>query len=200
MFLNALSEDHKSLEYLQFSLRSAKDIFKKGGHVTRVYKDQVFRLHYDNRRLIQIPDNFDESIFDLSKTLLDSKPVKSIEESRNLRNISKIHKIKLYNKETTALSSNTYKDYSDLAIRNFIKGLLSEPRLYNLDDSLKTYSDIIEFINGYKGSKKITKSSISHLKNRKMVFKPVPRTKETLEFVKYVKGKYKDFNEEDFLA
>lgn len=200
MFLNVLSKNDKSLEYIQFSLRSAKDIFKKGGHVTPVYKDQVFRLHYDNRRLIQIPNNFNEQNFDLSQILLDSLPVKSVEESGNLRSISKIHKSKLYNRETSGLSGNTYKDYTDLAIRNFIKGLLSEPRLYNLDDSLKTYSDIIEFINGYKKSKKITKSSISHLKNRKMVFKSVPHTKETLEFVKYVKTKYKNFDEKSFLV
>jgi hypothetical protein len=157
-------------------------------------------LHYDNRRLIQIPNNFNEQNFDLSQILLDSLPVKSVEESGNLRSISKIHKSKLYNRETSGLSGNTYKDYTDLAIRNFIKGLLSEPRLYNLDDSLKTYSDIIEFINGYKKSKKITKSSISHLKNRKMVFKSVPHTKETLEFVKYVKTKYKNFDEKSFLV
>ena len=199
-FIDLLSKEDKSIEYIQSSLRSAKDIFKQGGHVTPLYKDQVFRLHYDNRRVIQIPDNLKGKPYDLSKTLLDSLPVEDKEFCSNLRRVSKLHKNKIYNRETSQLSGNIYKNYTDLAVRNFVKGLVSEPKMFNLDDRLKTYADIIDFIKGYKDNKRITKQSISNLKNRKLIFKSVPRTPETLDFVEYVKKTFENFDVDSFLA
>ena len=72
--------------------------------------------------------------------------------------------------------------------------------MFNLDDRLKTYADIIDFIKGYKENKKITKQSISNLKNRKLIFKSVPRTPETLDFVEYVKKTFENFDVDSFLA
>lgn len=230
MFLDVLSKEDKSIEYIQFSLRSAKDIFKKGGHVTPVYKDQVFRLHYDNRRVIQTDKKLKGKPYDLSKTLLDSLPVESKEVCANLRKVSKLHKTKIYNRETSKLSGNIYKSYIDLAIRNFVKGLVSEPKMYSLDDRLKNYADIIDFVEGYKkekeerekgiekemekvegyknvkvikkekemGYKRLTKQSISNLKNRNMIFKTVPKTPETLAFVEYVKKTFEHFDVDKF--
>jgi hypothetical protein len=57
---------------------------------------------------------------------------------------------------------------------------------------------VIEFIKGFDNKIKISKQSISNLKSRKMIFKTVPRSKETLKFIDYVKRKYKDFNDEEF--
>ena len=198
-FLDVLSKEDKSLEYIQFSLRSAKDIYVKGGHVTSVYKDQIYRLHYDNRRLIQTPEKFEGEPYDLSKTLLDSVPVRSKEVSLNLRNVSKMHKVKIYNKNTSGLNSNIYKDYTDLAIRNFIKCLVTGENLFNLDNRLKTYSDIINFIKSYKPNKNITKQSISNLKNRKVPFKSIPLTSDTVDFANYIKRTFENFDIEGFL-
>lgn len=56
MFAHTIStQGDKSMTYVQNSLRSSKQIFEKGGHATTVYKDQTFRLRYDNRRLIIDP-------------------------------------------------------------------------------------------------------------------------------------------------
>ena len=52
LFKNILKSKDKFFEYTRKSLRSAKDIFNKGGHVTTILKDQVFRLYHDNRRSI----------------------------------------------------------------------------------------------------------------------------------------------------
>lgn len=196
MFKEILSTDEKSLEYVQSSLRSAKDIYKDGGHVTMIYKDQLFRLQYDNRRKIVVPEGL-ESNTDFSSILLDSNPVLNAEESKNLRYISKLHKSRLYNKSSNILSGNKYKDYSDLAVRNFIKGLLSDPPKYNLP-SQSNYTDIIRFIKQFDSEIKVTKQSISNLKNRKTILKNVPRTKETLQFIEYVKTKYPNFDEKAF--
>jgi len=198
LFKDILKRDDKSLEYVQSSLRSAIDLYKEGGHVTMVYKDQIFRLQYDNRRIILLPKKY-ENTTDFSGILLDSNPVPNKEYSKNLRYLSKLHKQRLYNKHSSTLTGNKYKNYTDLAIRNFIKGLLSDPPKYKLDKYLN-YSEIIDFIKAFDDKAKVSKQSISNLKNRKMILKPVPRTKETVEFVEYIKTKFRNFDENDFLA
>lgn len=32
-------------------------MYKHGGHVTMIYRDQQFRMHFDNKGVIQIPSN-----------------------------------------------------------------------------------------------------------------------------------------------
>jgi hypothetical protein len=195
-FREVLGRDDKTMEFAQTSFRSALDIYKGGGHVTKVYKDQVFRLMFDNRRIIQ-----DSGLgkIDASKVLLDSKPVPDAETSRSLRAMSKMYKQRTYNKESSIRSGNKYKDYTELAVRNFIKGLLSKPVMYNLEGTLNSYTEIIEFIKEYDNNIKVSKQSISNLKNRKMIFKSVPRTKDTLRFVEYVKSKIERFDDRNFL-
>lgn len=198
MFKEALAGE-KNLEYVQRSLRSAKEIFKYGGHVTATFTDHKFRLVFDNRRLIV--DNGEN--FDVSKVLLDSVPLKDITEAENLRYISKLHRTRTYSKLNNSLSGNKYKDYIDLAIRNFVKGLLSDPVKYNLNKAkleLKSYNDIIKYIKDFDDKKvfKISKSSISNLKGRNMIFKTVPRTKDTERFVNYIKVKFPEFDDKSF--
>ena len=202
LFKEVLKSEEKSIEFIQSSLRSALDLYKKGGHVTMNYRDQIFRLHYDNRRLIKELDNIDN--IDFSSILLDSDPLEDVKHCGTLRYLGKLHKQSLYNKTSSALTGNRYKDYTDLAIRNFIKGLLSNPVKYNLDNNLDNnltdYTEIIDFVKGFNPKMKITKPSISNLKNRKMIFKSVPRTKETIKFVEYVKTKYKLFDDISFFT
>jgi hypothetical protein len=121
-------------------------------------------MHYDNRRLI-IDASTD--LQDFSNSLLDSKPVRNVDEAINLRTISKITKTGLYSKETSVINTNTYKTYEDLAVRNFIKALLSNPPKFNLNGSeLNSYQKIIDFIQGYNPRIKYTIKSISNLKCR----------------------------------
>jgi hypothetical protein len=136
--------------------------------------------------------------------LLDSNPVPNKDISKTLRSLSKLHKQRVYHKYTSTLTGSKYRSYTDLAIRSFIKALLSNPPKYNLrfnnEGGLSSYSEIIDFIKSFDSEAKISKTSISNLKNRKMVFKTVPRTKDTIEFVKHVKTKYKDFNDKEFFV
>ena len=57
LFNKTLAGKKKYFEFTRKSLRSAKDIFQKGGHVLATYKDQMFRLFFDNRRKIIEPMN-----------------------------------------------------------------------------------------------------------------------------------------------
>jgi hypothetical protein len=58
------TERNKNIEFIQTGLRSANDIFKKGGHMIATYKDRSFSLEYDNKRCI----------IDKGTGILDSKP------------------------------------------------------------------------------------------------------------------------------
>ena len=183
------------MEYVQSRLRSASDIYKQGGHVTPVYRDQLFRMHYDNRRLIVEPEkpaDFDN----FNNCLLDSKPVRNVNEALNLRFISKISKAGLYSKQTRGGGvSNTYKTYEDLAVRNFLKGLLADPPKFNLNrDDLNSQKKILEFLESYHPSIKYTLSGLSNLRNRPIKWKSVPQTPQTDAFINYVKAKFKEFD------
>jgi hypothetical protein len=84
VFTDTFKSDDKTLEYIQSRLRSATDIYKHGGHVTMVYRDQLFRMHYDNKRVL-----VDDRLGLTEEVLLDSKPLQNISQGENLRFISK---------------------------------------------------------------------------------------------------------------
>jgi hypothetical protein len=59
VFSDTLQSETKSIaiEFILSRLRSATDIFKKGGHVTMVYRDrdQQFRMPFYNKRVLEVP-------------------------------------------------------------------------------------------------------------------------------------------------
>lgn len=191
-FIEAMEGD-KQFEFIQKSLREGNEMYKKGGQVTMIYKERDFNLRYDNRRLI---------IENKDQKLLDSAPLPDIKEGRVLRELGKITNEKVFNKMMTKRGGKTYKTVLDSAVRTFIKGLLAEDPLFGLENykkDFKSYNDIVLFIKGC-GVKdtRLTKSSISNLKHRKLKIKLVDRTEEIEEFVSNVKNKLPLFKEKDF--
>jgi hypothetical protein len=183
----------KEFEFIQQSLRGGNEIYKQGGQVIMQYKERSFKLFYDNRR---------EIIEDSDSTLLDSKPLQSVSKGKEFRELVKVTDEKVYNKVLTKRGNKTYKNVLESAVRTFIKGLLQEKPLFGLEiyrDKFKTYRDIINFVKDCGvTSIRLTNSSISHLKNRKINIKLVDRTDEIEEFVKKLKSKLPMFREEDF--
>src|SRR3954454_24829960 len=100
----------KYFNFLTSRLRSAKEIYLKGGHVTMIYSDQIYRLMFDNKRVILDKD--------LNVTLFESKPLKNVEEGKMLRYISKLPKTSSYSKMSGCGSNNLYKSNEELMIRN----------------------------------------------------------------------------------
>jgi hypothetical protein len=47
-----IMKEKRAIEFVQTSLRGAKDVYEKGGHVTMSYRDQSYRLVYDNKRKV----------------------------------------------------------------------------------------------------------------------------------------------------
>lgn len=186
MFLNKI-KGNKEINFIQKQLRSGKDIFKKGGNVTDILSDRTFRLFYDNKRFI---------IEDINKTLLESKPLNTVQEGDLLRYISKLPKTSFYAKNMSVSKSLVYKNKLDVAIRNFIKALFKNELNLN-SNAFECYGDIIKYLKDFDKEFSITENSISQLKRRGDFIK-VPRTNDTELFAEYVKFKFEFFNDKDF--
>jgi hypothetical protein len=201
-FKNTLKSPEKIFEYTRKTLRSAKDIFDKGGHVTTIIKDQNFRLIHDNRRNIIHKGILPKGCVDLSNKLLDSKPLLDMDHCKTLRFLSKFPFSLPYNKNNTNRGQTRYKTHIEIAVRNFIKAYYSTNNKFGLlGNEFKFTTDLITFINGITSTKELRLSvySISKLKNRRMIFRPVPPTNENIRFCKMVKMKYPQFRDDLFL-
>ena len=201
-FISTLKTEHKTLEFIQSRLRTASDIYKKGGQVTMEHRDQLFRMHYDNRRVL----NWEPTIPSSLEVFIDSIPLKSVDEGKNLRFISRVYKTKLYGKYSNLgvgkLKYAGNKSNEEIIVRNFLKGFLSTPPLFNLSrEGFYGYESLIEFIKCYNPSIKLTPDILSHIKKRseEMKWVPVQKTKESDNFIQYVKERFKDFDVESFI-
>ena len=197
-FIEAFNSQEKTIDFVQTSLRSALDIYKKGGHVTPVYTDRKFRLHYDNRREIIIPKGLEIDKINYTDLLLDSKPVKNVGVCEVYRFLSKLPKQSIYQKNTSInVFKNTYKSYTELAVRNFLKALLNDK--LNLNKNVfKNYNEILEFIKNYDKNYKLSVNVLSQLKRRGITIKGVVRNEETENFVSYIKKTFPDFDEKSY--
>ncbi len=193
-FILLLSGNEKEFEFIASSLRSASDLYKMGGHVTKIYRDMKFRLQYDNKRLI-VDDN---KVHDVSRILLDSRPYEQVKDCQNIRNISRLNKTTSYNRLSSTPSSKVYKSSVELAVRNYIRGLYADPPMYGLNNDFENYRELIDFIHCYDKNIKVSKDSISKLKNRKTIPKLVPRTPESSMFINYIKTRHCSFDEDLF--
>ena len=209
LFKNTMNSKNKEIVYLHHRLRSALDIFKNGGHVTSIYKDQIFRMFFDNRRVIQEKEG---------NTILDSKPVKDVNQAELYRFLGKLPKNNIYQKNTSIGNSykNSYKDMTDIAVRSFIRNLLSGE--LNLDkNKFKNYTEIATFVNNYnlyidnKDSKDSEDSKnsknkmlnfnaniIAQLKRRSVRPKIIIKNKSTEQFVEYIKETFPNFDSDKF--
>jgi hypothetical protein len=122
-------------------------------------------MHFDNKRLL-LPSNSEDKY-----ALIDSLPLTNKEEGENLRYIGKI-KTKKKTKQFCKYSNNAgvetkYKKVEDLAIISFIKGLIHEPPLFNLNRcGLLKNREIVNYIKAFDSKSKVNESSIASLKKR----------------------------------
>ena len=132
--------------------------------------------------------------------MIDSKPLTEVKQGENLRFISSLYKKKLYGKYTRlSTNANKYKYNEEIAIRNFIKGLLMTPPKFNLQRGvLFDRQSIVDFVNGYNPGRKYSVESISRYKHRDVQMVKIQKSAETEAFVTYVKTKFKDFDTESF--
>jgi len=174
--------------------------------MTKIIKDQTFRLFNDNRREMIFPIEMKEKIgYDFSKNIIDSKPLMNINHCKSLRFISKFPITMPFNKHNANRAQTRYKNDYELVIRNFIKAYYSKNEKLGLKGTeFRTVQDLIDFIygicsNNERKSLKVSASSISRLKNRQLIWKPVEATGETLQLVERIKYKFPDLRADLFL-
>lgn len=195
MLEEVFKTDSRTIEYIMNSLRSASEVYKKGGHVTMKYRDQLFRMHFDNRRILSWETSIPNSI----ECLVDSIPVSDVKTGVCLRFVGSVVKKKLYGKYTNAGVRKKYLSVEETAVRNFVKGVVSSPPLFNLPTGCFSKSrDVLEFVHGYNPELKISEQSLSMYKTRLVKLGKVKRSKETDGFVQYVKKAFPTFDLDSF--
>lgn len=197
IFGDRITSGEIEFEYIQRGLRSATDIYKKGGHVVATYKDRKYSLEYDNKRMI-------DSKADVGKSQ-DSTPWEKTYDYSRIRSLKETVSLPVFDKGfSRPTQSKSYKSYVETGVRTFVRACLSDDtRLGIPEKAFLNYSDLIEYIRSIPVARdiKITKSSISHLKNRKpLSIKTVPRTRENQEFASLLKVRFPDFDEGSFFA
>ena len=194
--IQTIKSESKSLEYIQSRLRSASDIYKRGGQVIMLRRDQIFRMHYDNRRQLEWETTIPTGI----EILVTSKPLEDVMQARNLRFISRLCKQPLYGKYIGVNKSlSRYKNTDEIVVRNFLKCLLSNPPLFNLHRAeLQSYQSVVEYIKSYKSSITISSTSLAKIqakiRNSSYQWLPIKKGKESEQFVLYVQQKFKSFD------
>lgn len=69
-----MNENVHDFSYIADRLRTPIELFKKGGHVTMVYRDQKFRMAFDNKRKMITKNLMDLNSYNPTMSLLDSAP------------------------------------------------------------------------------------------------------------------------------
>lgn len=109
-----------------------------------------------------------------------------------------MHKTKLYGKYGS-VSNTKYKFIEEIAVRNFVKGLLAFPPLFKLKpNAFLTRQSILDFLNAYDPRIKISLRSLSRYKNNDVKMIKLQKTVETESFVNYVIARFPEFDKDAF--
>lgn len=184
-----------TVSFISESLRSAKDLIKHGGHVTMGYRDQNYRVHYDNKRRVT-----NKNI----GGLLWTEPWDTVEDLLTARAISKVARGEtLYQRNTSKPSGNKYKSTLEIGVRTFVKDVVNNRNGIGLKE-FKCYSILKDFITKYLwlndidlkvtlSSKYISRFKISSL-GKKPKLHMVPRSLDNLKFFDYVKSVFAGYD------
>lgn len=112
-----------------------------------------------------------------------------------------LYKQKGYSKFVSGGGSLTkkYKDVTDIAVRNLVKGLVSSPPLFNLNPTVfKNDLEIVEYVKSYKPSVKMGVERVSMYRQRGVKLGKIMETNSSADFVKFVRQKFPDFDHVSF--
>ena len=212
--VNDKMDSNKQINFVQFSLRSALDIFKDGGMVTPILSERIFNLKYDNRRLlsasnseVQLMSTHTNSIFttDGDDKFLDcsgdmtgykiSRPYYSIVDCLRNRKLSSLGN-KKFNTHypSNALVNDKKGGYVTLTKRMLVRALLQHPEWFGLSKDIITRQFIVQLLSeigikclvGYVSKQKDAPFIENTLPGTTKVFELLDRlTVKLPEFTKY---------------
>ena len=156
----------KHLSFVQFSLRSARTIFQKGGTVTPLLQERVFNMKFDNRRQI-ISNVLEQPLF------YSSKPHADVAMSLISRKLASLGTAR-FNVFFPSNNSSEGKSYQSLLKRMLVRALLQKPELFGLDSKMITRTFIVEFLSKY--GIRCLPDYVSKQKHHKFLPNVVPKT------------------------
>ena len=207
--VNEKMESGKQINFIQFSLRSALDIFKDGGMVTPILNERVFNLKYDNRRLLsasntelQLMSKSTNTIFvdedsqlDCSEDLTSyriSRPYYSIIDCQRNRKLSSLGN-KRFNSyyPSNTITNDKNGGYVSLTKRMLVRALLQYPEWFGLSKDIITRQFIVQLLSEI-GIKCLV-GFVSKQKDAPFIENTLPGTKKVLDLLDRLTSKLPEF-------
>jgi hypothetical protein len=177
----------KTLRFMQFSLRSATDIFKKGGDLTQKLSEKDFNLLFDNRReIIEEPD------FNKQDTYFKTKPFKDVLTCKLAREIGGLHKNKFSTLDHINTNTGNKDSFKKICVRMIIRLLYQRPDILGLNSlsiDRKTCQEILQML-----KIQVSLNYISQQKSKSFISNSVPSVEATRDLLNKLKEIFNDLN------
>jgi hypothetical protein len=182
----------KTLPFVQFSLRSAKEIYQKGGCVTAKLQEKVLNMKHDNRRSVIGLSQKDNGFYAYSL------PHENIVSCKKYRLISALG-MKRFNVFYPSDSSKSFDNsYSSLTKRMLVRALLQNPELFGFANTRNfSRSEIVEFLAKYGIT--CRKDFVTKQKTFQFIPKTLPSTHNVLAVLNSIKKDHSLMNLDAFL-
>lgn len=194
----------KRLRFMQFSLRSASEIYKVGGVVTPKISEREFSMSFDNRRcLVPSSPGFE---------YLDSKPHKTMGDCKLARLFAGLSKIKfdasvpIPNLSGGGGGGSGSVKFERVLLRMLIRLIYQYPEYFGFNPvhQIVKRSEVKEVINGLGilgfSTAKVSDNYISRQKSVPFLKNSIPKTPRTVEITKVIENKYPLIRQEFLLA
>lgn len=189
--LTGLTSKEREIRFSQFSLRTATDIIKTGGHLSGKYTEKRLNLVFDNKRQI-----LDGPICSYRSTM----PLKSGSEFIQLQSFGKMlqPKYSSLSQIPNSTGSSPKDSYTKLCMRQIVRGLLNQQDLFCGAILHNSRSEIVDLTSEI--GLKLSHNYISIQKRNPFIPNSVPQVPNTLLIVKRLKIFYPNFDETRFWA
>lgn len=179
----------KSIRFMQYSLRSGIDIFKKGGSLTQSLSEKNFNLAYDNRRSIIETNQY--------KTFFRTRPFNSLEQCQLARKISTLDKNKFSFLDHIKSDLINKTPFIKICIRMVIRALFQRNDILGLPITPKM--NRIMCFNILQDLKvNVTLNYISQQKAKPFIPNSIPIVPDTTALINKLKEKFPDIKTDSF--
>jgi hypothetical protein len=191
--LKAFESGEKEIHYVQQSLRSGKDVFDDGGHVTPKLSEKVFRLNYDNRRAVDLCE-YDGLNNPSGSRLLSTVPHDNIDDALMYNLYASLSKSKYASNTGYPNLDSRVKNYVELGLRQFVRGVTQKKFNVDILEHFPKYKQFIEYLGTLDLGFKVQENYIAVQKRREFIPHIVPRTRDTIEFVSRINKRFPDLD------
>jgi len=177
-FISYFNSEAKSIPFIQFSLRSAKDIFLYGGHSTVKLNERWFNLRYDHRR--EIVKNSVKNSYHFSK------PYRNLQECKMYRELAEMINKPKHN----SIGSLKGDAYLSILKRMLVRICMTDPLTFGVKENLSRV-EIIRLMNTL--GLKTLPNFLSKQRGLKPIYNSIPPSPQVLSKLIKFKQIFTDF-------